>query len=278
MKSLRQCFAPKSLDEKYLGGMACISNRNIVLPNNRVSPSVVDIVRRHKKGNPESYVPFQVYDKDKRSELVSTLNQSASQDVCLGAAFKTTEWTISGLSSSIKNDWATHSDKTGRDDWVVILNFNTEERVEGIVVMFCDNGKAKIDTLCKSCEAIMGTGMDLMYLALLNAYFVYGCNEFELTAAAIDDVICDKEVTVQQLFNYYSKFGFNRVPEREFDMTMTIDQSNNPIEPNARKGGANKKHHVVNGKKYTIKISKNGKEYIVRKSSNNKLYKQYLKK
>ena len=257
MKSLRQCFAPKSIDEQFLGGMSCFSNRVLVLPNDRETPSVVDIVRRHKKGNVGSYVPFEVYDKDRRDELIATLDKSASQDVCLGAAFKTTEWSISGLSSSIKHDWKKHSFE-GRDDWVVILNFNTEQRVEGIVVMFCYNGKAKIDTLCKSCEAIIGTGMDLMYLALLNAYFVYGCNEFELTAAAIDDVICDKKVTAQQLINYYSKFGFNRVPEQEFDMTMTIKKSANPIEPNAQKGGANKKYYVVNGIKYTIKVSKNG--------------------
>lgn len=280
MKSLRQCFAPKSLDEQYLGGMVCFANRTIELPNTRKTPTVVDIVRRHKKGQTASYVPFKIYDKDTRDELVATLNLSATQEVCLGAAFKATEWSISGLSSDIKRNWTTYDDPKGRDNWVVVLNFNPEQRIEGIVVMFCKDGKADIDTLCKSCDAIIGTGMDLMYLALLSAYFAYGCNQFKLTAAAIDDEICNKTVTANQLINYYSKFGFNRVSdtEREFDMTMTINQSLNPTEPNARKGGAQKKKHVIGNKKYTINTSKNGKDYIVRKSSSNKVYKQYIKK
>lgn len=281
MKSLRKCFAPKSIDGKYLGGMACFAERTIKLPNARETPSVMEIVRRHKKTQDNDYIPFKLYDKDTRDELVATLNISSSQEVCLGASFKSTEWTISGLSSNVKNDWKTPDDQQGRDDWVVILNFNTEQRVEGIVVMFCNNDKAEIETLCKSCEAIIGTGMDLMYLALLSAYFVYGCNNFKLTAAAIDDEICEKTVTAQQLINYYSKFGFNRVsdPQRPYDMTMTIDKGLNPIEVNAQKGGASrkKKKHVVNGNVYTVKTSKNGKQYIERKSSNNKLYKQYLK-
>jgi hypothetical protein len=271
------CFTSKSISKIYLGGMDCIANRIIRLPNKRKTPSVLNIVTRHKSAfKKKGYVPFKLYDKNTRDELVATLDLSASQDVCLGAAFKTTEWTISGLSGDIKQDWKTYGDPKGRDDGVVILNLNTEQRVEGIVVMFCREGKAVIETLCKSCEAIIGTGMDLMYLALLSAYFVYGCNNFKLTAAAIDDVICDKEVTAQQLINYYSKFGFNRVsdPQRQFDMTMTIDKGLNPIEVNALKGGAK---HVVNGKVYTLKTSKNGKQYIERKSFSNKLYKQYIK-
>lgn len=276
------CFTPKSISKIYLGGMDCIANRIMRLPNKRKTPSVLNIVTRHKVASKKKgYVPFKLYDKDTKNELVDTLDFSASQEVCLGAAFKATEWDISKLSGNIKRDWKTYDDPKGKDNWVVILNFNTQQRVEGIVVMFCKDGKAEIDTLCKSCEAILGTGMDLMYLALLSAYFMYNCNIFKLTAAAINDVICDKEVTPQQLINYYGKFGFKKVldSQQELDMKMTINKNFNPIEPDALKGGAHidNNKHIVNGKEYTIKTSKNGKQYIVRKSSNNKLYKQYLK-
>lgn len=240
--NLLKCFKPKSLDPKFLGNMDCFADRTLKIPNGKDTPTPSDIIKRHKKqfAYETDYVPFKLYDHDTRDELLNTLKMSFGQEVCMGAAFKATEWQMAKFSGSIERNWL-QNDGSTRKDWVVLLHFNTEQRVEGLVVLFCNTSskKAEIDTLCKSCEAIPGAGMDLMHLALLSAYFVYGCVDFKLTAAAIDDVICDKEVTAQQLFNYYSKFGFQKVQEqgRDYDMKMSIDKTQNPIEPNALKGG-----------------------------------------
>jgi hypothetical protein len=298
MDFIRKCLKPKSLDTKFLGGMDCFADRTIKLPNGIKTPTVSDIIKRHRKQfvydeNYPTYVPFKLYDHDSRKELVDTLRISSTQEVCLGAAFKATEWDIARFSGSIERDWLKNDGST-RTDWVVLLHFNTEQRVEGLVVMFCGNGKAEIDTLCKSCEAIVGAGMDLMYLALISAYFAYGCNNFKLTAAAIDDVICGKVVTANQLFNYYGKFGFTKIEDkdREYDMVMMIDEEQNPIEPEARKGGGSsrkkqnksmgskkvsKEKHIVNGKSYVVRTTYDGKKYIMRKNSNNQISKQYVK-
>jgi len=293
MNFLKQCFTPKSIKAEYLGGMACFAHRSLKLPNGKETQTVVDIVKKHRS-KPEhwrsqedywdytfdanEYVPFILYDIVQRDELLATLTKSSVKEVCLGAAFRETGWQMANVTSSIKRNWLTRNTKE-RKDWVVLLNLNPKKEVEGLVVMFCSNGKAKIDTLCKSCEALPGAGKDLMHLALLSAYFAYGCKDFELTAAAIDDVICEKTVTANKLFEYYNTFGFNKIEGKDYDMTMQIDVDENPIEPNALKGGARTsalKKHSVNGKTYVIKTSKNGKKYIERTSNNKTIYRQYL--
>lgn len=295
MNFIQKCFSPKSIKTEYLGGMACFAHRNLKLPNGSETQSVVDIVQKHRS-KPEhwrnqeefwdhifdasNYIPFILYDIDNRDDLLATLNKSALKEVCVGAAFRETGWQMLDVTSSIKKNWVTRDSKE-RKDWVVILNLNPKNEVEGLVVMFCSNGKAKIDTLCKSCDALPGTGKDLMHLALLSAYFAYGCKDFMLTAAAIDDVICERTVTANKLFEYYNSFGFSKIEGQEYDMTMSIKVEDNPIEPNARKGGARKNKKtdklIVEGKLYIVQTSKNGKKFIERKSNNNKVYKQYIK-